>query len=274
MKLILIFITSLVFSISVQSFELECKKHGDTNYEVVKDNDGTSVKHDRRFNSLISDSEVTIIFNQKYIAINFKIIFNILANQNKNKPKIFLDNEFWKSFTHEVRVGGPANKTVTHFIKFNPSEFNGFKHKKKLDFIANNFEAEIDLTMFPLNKVLIYDQPDNFSCKKNQNLNINIQNNEKKKKLKTKKNNNDIKNLIVNRVLSYTLVTKAKFGHDEVGLDPNYKIFWIWMNNDNSKDFNAVASFFCPVLNEFGMGEVISIKETGTYNTLGRAKCR
>ena len=92
MKLILIFITSLVFSISVQSFEVECKKHGATNYEVVKDNDGTSVKHDRRFNSLISEtnslnylSNISKIFPKVRFSSNEILIIDYIKNNKIKK---------------------------------------------------------------------------------------------------------------------------------------------------------------------------------------------
>ena len=42
------------------------------------------------------------------------------------------------------------------------------------------------------------------------------------------------------------MVTKAKFGHDEVGGDPNYEIFWIWMRKDSSKDYAQLLIIFVP----------------------------
>ena len=71
------------------------------------------------------------------------------------------------------------------------------------------------------------------------------------------------------------MVSKAKFGHDEVGGDSSYTIFWIWMTEISGKDYNAIADYFCPVFKVNGLsGITVSIKKSGTYNTLGRAYCR
>ena len=84
-----------------------------------------------------------------------------------------------------------------------------------------------------------------------------------------------IKNKIINAIESNAMVSKAKFGHDEVGGDPNYKIFWIWMPDVSSKNYNAIAEYFCPVFKVNGLSKiVVSIKKNGSYSTLGRGYCR
>ena len=84
-----------------------------------------------------------------------------------------------------------------------------------------------------------------------------------------------IKNNIINTIENNHMVTKAKFGHDEVGGDSSYTIFWIWMLEIHWKDYDAIADSFCPVLKVNGLnGITISIKQRDTYNTLGRAYCR
>ena len=66
-----------------------------------------------------------------------------------------------------------------------------------------------------------------------------------------------------------------EFGHDEVGGDSSYTIFWIWTPEISGKDYNAIADYFCPVFKVNGLGGItVSIKKNGTYNTLGRAYCR
>ena len=55
------------------------------------------------------------------------------------------------------------------------------------------------------------------------------------------------KNNIINTIESNAMVSKAKFGHDEVGGDSSYTIFWIWMPEISGKDYNAIADYFCPV---------------------------
>ena len=41
------------------------------------------------------------------------------------------------------------------------------------------------------------------------------------------------------------------------------------------KDYNAIADYFCPVFKVNGLsGITVSIKKSGSYNTLGRAYCR
>ena len=83
------------------------------------------------------------------------------------------------------------------------------------------------------------------------------------------------KNKIINAIENNAMVTKAKFGHDEVGGDPSYKIFWIWMPDVSGKNYNAIAEYFCPVFKVNGLSKiVISIKKNGTYSTLGRGYCR
>ena len=85
----------------------------------------------------------------------------------------------------------------------------------------------------------------------------------------------NIKNNIINAIESNAMVTKAKFGHDEVGGDPNYKIFWIWMPDVSGKNYNAIAEYFCPVFKVNGLSKiVVSIKKNGSYSTLGRGYCR
>ena len=85
----------------------------------------------------------------------------------------------------------------------------------------------------------------------------------------------NIKNNIINAIESNDMVTKAKFGHDEVGGDPNYKIFWIWMPDVSGKNYNAIAEYFCPVFKVNGLSKiVVSIKKSGSYSTLGRGYCR
>ncbi len=84
-----------------------------------------------------------------------------------------------------------------------------------------------------------------------------------------------LKNKIISTIESNGMVTKAKFGHDEVGGDPSYGIFWIWMRKDSSKDYDAIANHFCPVFKTKGLSKiVVSIKKRGTYDTLGRGYCR
>ncbi len=84
-----------------------------------------------------------------------------------------------------------------------------------------------------------------------------------------------LKNKIISTIESNGMVTKAKFGHDEVGGDPSYGIFWIWMRKDSSKDYDAIANHFCPVFKTNGLSKiVVSIKKSGTYDTLGRGYCR
>ena len=83
------------------------------------------------------------------------------------------------------------------------------------------------------------------------------------------------KNNIINTIKNNGMVTKAKFGHDEVGGDPSYKIFWIWMPDVSGKNYNAIAEYFCPVFKVNGLSKiVVSIKKSGTYSTLGRGYCR
>ena len=83
------------------------------------------------------------------------------------------------------------------------------------------------------------------------------------------------KNNIINTIERNSMVSKAKFGHDEVGGDSSYTIFWIWMPKISGKDYNAIADYFCPVFKVNGLsGITVSIKKSGTYNTLGRAYCR
>ena len=83
------------------------------------------------------------------------------------------------------------------------------------------------------------------------------------------------KNNIINTIENNAMVSKAKFGHDEVGGDSSYTIFWIWMPEISGKDYNAIADYFCPVFKVNGLsGITVSIKKSGTYNTLGRAYCR
>ena len=82
------------------------------------------------------------------------------------------------------------------------------------------------------------------------------------------------KNNIINTIENNAMVSKAKFGHDEVGGDSSYTIFWIWMPEISGKDYNAIADYFCPVFKVNGLsGITVSIKKSGTYNTLGRAYC-
>ena len=87
---------------------------------------------------------------------------------------------------------------------------------------------------------------------------------------------NKIRNLQnINTIESNAMVSKAKFGHDEVGGDSSYTIFWIWMPEISGKDYNAIADYFCPVFKVNGLGGItVSIKKNATYNTLGRAYCR
>ena len=41
------------------------------------------------------------------------------------------------------------------------------------------------------------------------------------------------------------------------------------------KDYDAIADYFCPVFKVNGLsGITVSIKQTGTYKTLGRAYCK
>ena len=83
------------------------------------------------------------------------------------------------------------------------------------------------------------------------------------------------KNNIINAIESNAMVVKAKFGHDEVGGDPSYKIFWIWMPDVSGKNYNAIEEYFCPVFKVNDLSKiVISIKKNGTYSTLGRGYCR
>ena len=83
------------------------------------------------------------------------------------------------------------------------------------------------------------------------------------------------KNNIINTIENNAMVSKAKFGHDEVGGDSSYTIFWIWMPEISGKDYNAIADYFCPVFKVNGLsGITVSIKKSGTYSTLGRASCR
>ena len=83
------------------------------------------------------------------------------------------------------------------------------------------------------------------------------------------------KNNIINTIESNAMVSKAKFGHDEVGGDSSYTIFWIWMPKISGKDYNAIADYFCPVFKVNGLsGITVSIKKNDSYNTLGRAYCR
>ena len=48
------------------------------------------------------------------------------------------------------------------------------------------------------------------------------------------------KNNIINTIENNAMVSKAKFGHDEVGGDSSYTIFWIWMPEISGKDYNAI----------------------------------
>ena len=83
------------------------------------------------------------------------------------------------------------------------------------------------------------------------------------------------KNNIINTIERNALVTKARFGHDVVGGNSAYDIFWIWMPKISGKDYDAIANYFCPVFKSNGLRNiVISIKENGSYSTLGRASCR
>ena len=83
------------------------------------------------------------------------------------------------------------------------------------------------------------------------------------------------KNNIINTIENNAMVSKAKFGHDEVGGDSSYTIFWIWMPEISGKDYNAIADYFCPVFKVNGLsGITVSIKKSGIYNTLGRGYCR
>ena len=83
------------------------------------------------------------------------------------------------------------------------------------------------------------------------------------------------KNNIINTIENNAMVSKAKFGHDEVGGDSSYTIFWIWMPEISGKDYNAIADYFCPVFKVNGLsGIVVSIKKSGSYSTLGRGYCR
>ena len=84
-----------------------------------------------------------------------------------------------------------------------------------------------------------------------------------------------IKKNIINEIENNSMVSKAKFGHDEVGGDPGYEIFWIWMPDVSGKNYNAIAEYFCPVFKVNGLSKiVISIKKKGTYSTLGRGYCK
>ncbi len=282
-RILSIFIIFLFCSNFVNALSVEDRKFNGKEYQLIKDWQNRTIKYDKRFNSLIRDVSNNFIFSEKYsvINLNIKYFYNL---EFKNKPKLFLDNKEWKSFTYQILENGTSKKDYDHRISFSSSELERFKSSNKLDIIFENFEAELDLSILPLDKILIVETTKN---KKNSTKKVNTivsnktNNNLKKKNDKLVSNSNEKistidqrKSKIINRISSNSLVIKAKFGHDEVGGDPSYDIFWVWMRKDKSKDYDSIASFFCPVLNEFDMGKVISIKETGTYTTLGRAYCK
>lgn len=84
-----------------------------------------------------------------------------------------------------------------------------------------------------------------------------------------------VRDEIVASVQANEMVSKAIFGHDEVGGDSNYTLLWVWMSGATGKDYNAVARHFCSVFKTRGIrGATVSIKRNGSYDTLGRGSCR
>lgn len=84
-----------------------------------------------------------------------------------------------------------------------------------------------------------------------------------------------LKQQVITVIEANELVSKAAFGHDEVGMDAGYKIFWIWMPALQGKNYDAIANHFCIVFTARDLGGiVVSIKKNGTLETLGRAGCR
>ena len=82
-----------------------------------------------------------------------------------------------------------------------------------------------------------------------------------------------IKNKIINTIEKNEMVDRAIFGQDEVGWG-GYDIFWIFMPKISGKDYDSIAEFFCPAFKTNGLSKiVVSIKKSGTYDTLGRGYC-
>ena len=82
-----------------------------------------------------------------------------------------------------------------------------------------------------------------------------------------------LKNKIISTIEKNEMVDRAIFGQDEVGWG-GYDIFWIFMPKISGKDYDSIAEFFCPVFKTNGLSKiVVSIKKSGTYDTLGRGYC-
>ena len=81
------------------------------------------------------------------------------------------------------------------------------------------------------------------------------------------------KNKIINAIEKNKMVDRAIFGHDEVGWG-GYGIFWIFMSKESGKDYDSIAEFFCPVFKTNGLNDIlVSIKKSGSYDTIGRGYC-
>ena len=79
----------------------------------------------------------------------------------------------------------------------------------------------------------------------------------------------------IQTVQANEMVSKAVFGHYEVGGDPSYTTLWVWMSGSTGKDYDVVARHFCSVFKKGGIrGAMVSIKRTGSCDTLGRGFCR
>lgn len=84
-----------------------------------------------------------------------------------------------------------------------------------------------------------------------------------------------VRDEIIQTVQANKLVSRAAFGHDEVGGDSRYTLLWVWMSGATGKDYNAVARHFCSVFKIRRIkGAAVSIKRNGSYDTLGRGICR
>lgn len=85
----------------------------------------------------------------------------------------------------------------------------------------------------------------------------------------------NIRDEIIELVQVNKLVSRAAFGHDEVGGDSRYTTLWVWMSGLDGKDYDAVARHFCSIFRARNIkGAMVSIKKNGSYDTLGRGSCR
>lgn len=256
-RILIIFIICLFNSNLVNALSVEDYKLNGSEYQIIKDWDNNTLKYKKRFNSLIRDVSNNFIFMEKHSVINLNIKY-FYSLKTKTKPKLFLDGKEWNNFSYQLRENGKSKKDYDHRISFNHNEIKKFISSKKLEIKFENFEAELDLTILPLDQVSILDKNKNNSSKKTTtiiddkkvnkiNENKNTETSKEKKNVVSKNNSSkkeSLNNLTGGKNKQIKSLKQIEGINDASW--PQDISLWIVMENPNAgHDFKKLGSMVC-----------------------------